>query len=149
MVRCSLAYYLVTHTHSDIWILSDLQYQRYSLITQNPSIQFSDHQVWTSKNGCNNVWDLSFIFSMCVGLPVILFIDFFRSAWPDQPFIYFFIKNCCIVARTTWLSVSRKYKRRHVSQAWRSRKRSRETSLKGRWSVVRPTSGVTPTAWDL
>ena len=59
--------------------------------------------------------------------------------------------HCCIVARTTWLTVSRKSKRYSVSQARqtdRSRKRSRSIALKGRQSVVRPTSDVTPTARD-
>ena len=47
------------------------------------------------------------------------------------------------------LPVSRKYKRHRVSQARQTdRSRSRETALKGRRSVVRPTSDITPTARD-
>ena len=56
----------------------------------------------------------------------------------------------CIVARTRWFLVSQKYKRHRVSQVRRSRSEAeRETPLKVRRSVVRPTSDVTLTARNL
>ena len=61
---------------------------------------------------------------------------------------------CCTVAGTTGLPVSRKYKRRRVSQAQgrkkkERRKRSRKIALKGRRLVIRPTLDATPTARNL
>ena len=62
------------------------------------------------------------------------------------PNSFFFIqatnwqRDCCIKVLTTWLPVSRKYKRRRVSQARGSRRRSRKRDSSGRTSVSSKTN---------
>ena len=75
-----------------------------------------------------------------LGQSVTIVIDAFRkrTGWvgnrrtgrdhPDYSIAE--IDNCCIVARTTWLPVLRKYKRRRVFWRTKIRKRSREIALK-------------------
>ena len=44
-------------------------------------------------------------------------------------FHFFFFCSCCRVARTTWLLALPKYKRRHISETQRKRKKSRDREL--------------------
>ena len=107
------------------------------------------HWKWLEWNNVDN--NLIWLIGLLINFDNIsTYLWLFHAKWlVNCIYCIFIFTFCCIVAHTTWLPVSRKYKRRCVSQRSRSRKRSKETALKGCQSVVRPTSDVTPTAQDL
>ena len=74
----------------------------------------------------------------CIHVYIYMYIHIYIN-------VYMYI-YCCIVARTTWLPVLWKYKRRPFSEAERNRNTEAEISVSSRLiSDVTPT----PTAWDL